>query len=63
MQGFVPTLLEDVPDMAVKFAVYESLRRTYQRITGKQVCGWCMGHIKLLECGWCLGHIGLVECG
>ena len=31
-QGFVPTLLEDVPDMAVKFAVYESLRSLHQRV-------------------------------
>ena len=30
-QGFLPTLLEDVPDMAVKFAVYESLRSLHQR--------------------------------
>ncbi|KDD71282.1 hypothetical protein H632_c5384p0, partial [Helicosporidium sp. ATCC 50920] len=33
--GFLPTLLEDVPDMAVKFAVYETLRglhaRSFQR--------------------------------
>jgi solute carrier family 25 S-adenosylmethionine transporter 26 len=27
--GFVPTILEDVPDMAVKFAVYESLRKLH----------------------------------
>lgn len=29
--GFVPTILEDVPDMAVKFAVYESLRQLHGR--------------------------------
>ncbi len=33
-QGFLPTLLEDVPDMAVKFAVYESLRPLHQRLCG-----------------------------
>ena len=32
--GFVPTLLEDVPDMGVKFAVYESLRAAHARLTG-----------------------------
>lgn len=38
MQGFVPTLLEDVPDMAVKFAVYESLRSLHRRVfRGQQV--------------------------
>uniref|UniRef100_A0A383WHK5 Uncharacterized protein n=1 Tax=Tetradesmus obliquus TaxID=3088 RepID=A0A383WHK5_TETOB len=29
--GFFPTLLEDVPDMAVKFAAYESLRQLHKR--------------------------------
>lgn len=28
-QGYVPTLMEDVPDMAVKFAVYETMRLTH----------------------------------
>jgi solute carrier family 25 S-adenosylmethionine transporter 26 len=32
--GFVPTLLEDVPDMGVKFAVYETLRTAHVRVTG-----------------------------
>ena len=31
--GFVPTVLEDVPDMGVKFAVYESLRAAHARLT------------------------------
>eukprot|EP00775_Hariotina_reticulata_P006355 gene6355-6588_t len=30
--GFFPTLLEDVPDMAVKFAAYESLRQLHRRM-------------------------------
>ena len=30
--GFLPTILEDVPDMAVKFAVYESLRQLHGRL-------------------------------
>lgn len=35
--GFLPTLLEDVPDMAVKFAVYETMRITHSRLTnGRQ---------------------------
>ena len=32
--GFVPTVLEDVPDMGVKFAVYESLRAAHARLAG-----------------------------
>lgn len=32
--GFVPTVLEDVPDMAVKFAVYETLRKLHDRLKG-----------------------------
>jgi len=31
-QGFLPTLLEDAPDMAVKFAVYETARTLYCRM-------------------------------
>lgn len=31
-QGFLPTVLEDVPDMAVKFAVYEMLRGVHSRL-------------------------------
>lgn len=34
--GFLPTLLEDVPDMAVKFAVYESLRALHMSLRGEQ---------------------------
>ncbi|KAL6758732.1 mitochondrial carrier protein [Haematococcus lacustris] len=30
--GFLPTLLEDVPDMAIKFAAYESMRQVQSRI-------------------------------
>jgi solute carrier family 25 (mitochondrial S-adenosylmethionine transporter), member 26 len=32
--GFVPTLLEDVPDMGVKFAVYEALRAGHAALVG-----------------------------
>lgn len=32
--GYLPTILEDVPDMAVKFAAYESLRAAHARLTG-----------------------------
>lgn len=43
MQGFLPTLLEDVPDMAVKFAVYETLRPLHQRVFGgRQVRTNCL---------------------
>ncbi|KAK9810207.1 hypothetical protein WJX72_006645 [[Myrmecia] bisecta] len=30
--GFLPTLLEDVPDMAVKFTVYETLRPLHRKV-------------------------------
>lgn len=33
-QGFLPTVLEDVPDMAVKFAVYEMMRNLHSRLNG-----------------------------
>mmetsp|Transcript_13533 Transcript_13533/g.28951 ORF Transcript_13533/g.28951 Transcript_13533/m.28951 type:complete len:377 (+) Transcript_13533:170-1300(+) len=32
--GFLPTLLEDAPDMAVKFAVYESMRALHRNLHG-----------------------------
>lgn len=32
--GFLPTVLEDVPDMAVKFAVYETMRGLHARARG-----------------------------
>lgn len=34
--GYLPTLIEDVPDMAVKFAAYESLRQMHAGLTGKR---------------------------
>ena len=46
--GFFPTLLEDVPDMAVKFAAYESMRQLHKKLNdgrsaSPQVGGevWC----------------------
>lgn len=41
--GFFPTVLEDVPDMAVKFAAYESMRQLHRqlnngRVASPQVC-------------------------
>jgi hypothetical protein len=30
--GYLPTLMEDVPDMAVKFAVYETLQQVHRRM-------------------------------
>lgn len=30
--GFLPTLLEDVPDMAIKFAAYESMRQVHKKV-------------------------------
>lgn len=32
--GYFPTLLEDVPDMACKFAAYESMRQLHRRMVG-----------------------------
>lgn len=32
VQGFLPTVLEDVPDMAVKFAVYEMMRGLHNKL-------------------------------
>ena len=34
--GYLPTVLEDVPDMAFKFAAYESFRAAHARLTGKE---------------------------
>ncbi|KAF6261240.1 mitochondrial carrier [Scenedesmus sp. NREL 46B-D3] len=34
--GFLPTLLEDVPDMAVKFAVYETMRLTHRSLASER---------------------------
>lgn len=32
--GFLPTILEDVPDMAVKFAAYETMRAVHRKMAG-----------------------------
>ena len=32
--GYLPTVLEDVPDMAIKFAAYESMRGFHSRMVG-----------------------------
>lgn len=37
--GYVPTLVEDVPDMAVKFAVYETLQTSYRRMFNRNPGG------------------------
>jgi solute carrier family 25 S-adenosylmethionine transporter 26 len=34
--GLVPTVLEDIPDMAVKFAAYESLRGAHETLLGRR---------------------------
>lgn len=33
--GYTPTVLEDIPDMAFKFAAYETLGSIYTKLTGK----------------------------
>ena len=45
LQGFLPTLLEDVPDMAVKFAVFETLKPLYARLTGGRPVRTCSGSL------------------
>ena len=40
--GYLPTLLEDVPDMAVKFAAYETMRTMHRRLTGRPQGGCCL---------------------
>lgn len=35
--GYLPTVLEDVPDMAIKFAAYESLRQLHSKAVGGRV--------------------------
>lgn len=35
--GYLPTLLEDVPDMAFKFAAYESLRSLHRRLNNGRI--------------------------
>ena len=33
--GYAPTLMEDVPDMAFKFASYETLRKMHGQVFGR----------------------------
>lgn len=47
--SFVPTLLEDAPDMAVKMAVYESLRAVHRSLhDGESVSLGVVQHARLL---------------
>jgi hypothetical protein len=44
--GYLPTLLEDVPDMAFKFAAYESLRGLHRRLSsGRSASAQVLTHI------------------
>ena len=36
--GYLPNLLEDVPDMAFKFAAYESMRSLHRRLNNGRCC-------------------------
>jgi solute carrier family 25 (mitochondrial S-adenosylmethionine transporter), member 26 len=38
--GFVPTVLRDVPEIAIQFATYEALRATFQRRTDQKLTTW-----------------------
>ena len=65
LQGFLPTLLEDVPDMAVKFAVFETLKPLYARLTGGRPVRVCSSSLcpsaclPMLHCLDCLRLVGL----
>eukprot|EP00891_Asterochloris_glomerata_P002457 jgi/Astpho2/2457/Aster-08377 len=48
--GFLPTLLEDVPDMAVKFAVFETLKPLYARLTGGRPVRGCSSSLFRIAC-------------
>lgn len=50
LQGFLPTLLEDVPDMAVKFAVFETLKPLYARLTGGRPVRGCSSSLFRIAC-------------
>jgi hypothetical protein len=57
--GFFPTLLEDVPDMAVKFAAYESLRQLHKQVNNGRSPSpqvrWC-AHAVCVCVFWVLAH-------
>ena len=68
LQGFVPTIMEDVPDMAVKFAVYESLRPIHAQLLGgrkvRHKTEQCMNAMKDLTCVMVvLSAVGFVLAG
>lgn len=50
VQGFLPTVLEDVPDMAVKFAVYEMMRGVHMKLQVGSRSGGLSG---LAPAGYC----------
>jgi hypothetical protein len=52
--GFFPTLLEDVPDMAVKFAAYESLRQLHKRANNGRNPSPQVWYCARVHCGCCL---------
>ena len=47
--GYLPTLLEDVPDMAFKFAAYESMRSLHERLRRGRKAGPQVRETILLE--------------
>ena len=45
--GYLPNLLEDVPDMAFKFAAYESMRSLHRRLNNGRAANV---QVKLRHC-------------
>ena len=46
--GYLPTLMEDMPDMAFKFASYETLRRMHRQVFDRQATA----QVPFLRKGW-----------
>lgn len=49
--GYLPTLLEDIPDMAFKFAAYESLRAAHCRLMRGRKASVQVRSITQMGCG------------
>ena len=58
--GYLPTLLEDVPDMAFKFAAYESLRSLHRRANGGRTANAQVCHFMLGRWEW-IAHIRYMQ--
>ena len=65
--GYLPNLLEDVPDMAFKFAAYESMRSLHRRLNDGRSANAQVSFPRLCsQLGLCSAHHGTVatqKCG